>query len=124
MNSKAGTKSWLSSAQILFISCVSPEFRKTRSKVANIVTGLAYTPVFQEIFGTESDDLRQVLRDKIDAYALAISPNNHWVVTGCEDPTLRQWDLSAKDPAANPVILRGHSLPFNAVAISPNNHWV
>ena len=36
------------------------------SRIANILTRLGYTPVFQEIFGTEPGDLRQVLRDKID----------------------------------------------------------
>ena len=51
----------------VFISCVSPEFRQTRNRVAAILTRLGYTPVIQEIFGTESGDLRQVLRDKIDA---------------------------------------------------------
>ena len=33
-------------------------------------------------------------------------------------------DLSAKDPAANPVVLRGHEGPVNAVAISPDSRWV
>ena len=51
----------------VFISCVSPEFRQTRSRVAAILTRMGYTPVIQEIFGTEPGDLRQVLRDKIDA---------------------------------------------------------
>src|SRR5580704_16849162 len=51
----------------VFISSVSPEFRQTRSRVAAILTRLGYTPVTQEIFGTEPGDLRQVLRDKIDA---------------------------------------------------------
>jgi tetratricopeptide (TPR) repeat protein len=51
----------------VFISCVSPEFRQIRSRVAAILTRLGYTPVFQEIFGTEPGDLRQVLRDKVDA---------------------------------------------------------
>src|SRR6516162_8516244 len=51
----------------VFISCVSPEFRQTRSRIAAILTRLGYTPVIQDIFGTESGDLRQVLRDKIDA---------------------------------------------------------
>ena len=51
----------------VFISCVSPEFRQTRGWVAAILTRLGYTPVIQEIFGTEPGDLRQVLRDKIDA---------------------------------------------------------
>src|SRR5271166_1606251 len=70
----------------VFISCVSPEFRQTRSKVANILTGLAYTPVFQEIFGTESGDLRQVLRDKIDACAGLIQIVGHGY--GAEPPTV------------------------------------
>jgi hypothetical protein len=47
----------------VFISCVSPELRQTRNRVAAILTRLGYTPVFQEIFGTEPGDLRQVLRD-------------------------------------------------------------
>src|SRR6516164_3042265 len=51
----------------VFISCVSPEFRQTRSRVAVILTRLGYTLIIQEIFGTEPGDLRQVLRDKIDA---------------------------------------------------------
>src|ERR1700722_4435484 len=51
----------------VFISCVSPEFRQVRSRVAAILTRLGYTPIIQEIFGTEPGDLRQVLRDKIDA---------------------------------------------------------
>ena len=50
----------------IFISCVSPEFCHTRGRVAAILTRLGYTPVFQEIFGTEPGDLRWVLRDKID----------------------------------------------------------
>src|SRR5580692_7029733 len=51
----------------VFISCISPEFRQIRSRVAAILTRLGYTPIIQEIFGTEPGDLRQVLRDKIDA---------------------------------------------------------
>ena len=40
------------------------------------------------------------------------------------DKTARLWDLSAKDPAANPVVLRGHGLGVLSVAISPDNRWV
>ena len=50
----------------VFISCVSSEFRQIRSRVAAILARLGYTPVFQEIFGTEPGDLRGVLRAKID----------------------------------------------------------
>jgi WD40 repeat protein len=39
-----------------------------------------------------------------------------------QDKTARLWDLSAKDPAANPVVLRGHDV--TAVAISPDNRRV
>jgi conflict system STAND superfamily ATPase/WD40 domain-containing protein len=55
---------------------------------------------------------------------VAISPNNRWLVTGSYDKTARLWDLSAKDPAANSIVLRGHDGWVNAVAISPDNHWL
>jgi len=34
--------------------------------VANVLSRLGYDPVWQDIFGTEPGDLRQMLRDKID----------------------------------------------------------
>ena len=55
---------------------------------------------------------------------MAISPDNRWLVTGSDDKTARLWDLSAKDPAANPVVLRGHEGAVSAVAISPDNRWL
>jgi WD40 repeat protein len=54
---------------------------------------------------------------------VAISSDNRWVVTGSSDKTARLWDLSAKDPAANPVVLRHDGVVY-AVAISPDNRWV
>lgn len=50
----------------VFISCVSPEFRTIRGQVADVLTRLGYTPIKQEIFGTEPGDLREMLRDQID----------------------------------------------------------
>ncbi len=50
----------------IFISCVTKEFGTTRQRVANILARLGYEPVWQDIFGTESGDIRQMLRDKID----------------------------------------------------------
>jgi WD40 repeat protein len=35
------------------------------------------------------------------AFAVAISPDYRWVVTGGDDNTTRLWDLSAKNPALN-----------------------
>jgi tetratricopeptide (TPR) repeat protein len=71
---------------LVFISCVSPEFRQTRSRVGAILTRLGYTPVIQEIFGTEPGDLRQVLRDKIDACEGLIQIVGHGY--GAEPPTV------------------------------------
>ncbi len=50
----------------VFISCVSPEFRTTRGLVSDVLLRLGFTPIKQEIFGTEAGDLRQVLRNAID----------------------------------------------------------
>jgi hypothetical protein len=50
----------------IFVSAVSKELRSARQLVANTLTFLGYEPVWQEIFGTETGDLRQMLRDKID----------------------------------------------------------
>ena len=50
----------------IFISAVSKELRSARQLVANTLTFLGYEPVWQDIFGTEGGDLRQMLRDKID----------------------------------------------------------
>jgi WD40 repeat protein len=56
---------------------------------------------------------------------MAISRDNHWLVTGGEDRTARLWDLTAKDPAANPVFLSDREgLEITAVAISPDDHWL
>jgi WD domain, G-beta repeat len=56
--------------------------------------------------------------------AVGISPDNQWLVTGGVDGTVRLWDLTAKDPAANPVVLRGHTSAVTAVGISPDNRWL
>jgi len=56
--------------------------------------------------------------------AVAISADNHWLVTGSWDKTARLWDLTAKNPAANPVVLAGHESNISAVAISADNHWL
>ena len=45
---------------------------------------------------------------------------NRWLVTGSLDGTPRVWDLTAKDPAANPVVLRGHKGLVRAITLK--NH--
>jgi tetratricopeptide (TPR) repeat protein len=51
---------------LIFISAVSRELRSARQLVANTLTFLGYQPVWQEIFGTEGGDLREMLRQQID----------------------------------------------------------
>lgn len=50
----------------IFISAVSKELRSARQLVSNTLTFLGYEPIWQDIFGTETGDLRQMLREKID----------------------------------------------------------
>jgi hypothetical protein len=50
----------------IFISAVSRELRSARQLVANTLTFLGYQPIWQDIFGTESGDLRELLRQQID----------------------------------------------------------
>lgn len=50
----------------IFISAVSKELLSARQLVANTLTFLGYEPVWQDIFGTEGGDLRDVLRQQID----------------------------------------------------------
>jgi len=51
---------------LIFISAVSRELQNARQLVANTLTFLGYQPIWQNIFGTESGDLRQILRQQID----------------------------------------------------------
>ncbi len=51
----------------IFISAVTRELGTIRQLVANVLTRLGYEPIWQEIFGTESGDLRAMLRTKIDS---------------------------------------------------------
>jgi tetratricopeptide (TPR) repeat protein len=50
----------------IFISTVSSELGSIRQLTANVLTRLGYEPVWQDIFGTEPGDLKQMLRAKID----------------------------------------------------------
>jgi hypothetical protein len=51
----------------VFVSCASHELGETRKRLSEILEKNGFTPVYQDIFGTTSGDLRQMLRDKIDA---------------------------------------------------------
>ncbi len=51
----------------IFISAVSQELGNARQMVANTLFLLGYEPVWQDIFGTEEGDLREMLRRKINS---------------------------------------------------------
>jgi tetratricopeptide (TPR) repeat protein len=56
----------VASLPLIFISAVSRELRSGRQLAANTLTFLGYQPVWQDIFGTETGDLRGMLRQQID----------------------------------------------------------
>lgn len=53
----------------LFISAVTRELATARQRIAHILLRKGYEPVWQDIFGTEPGDLRDMLREKIDTCA-------------------------------------------------------
>ena len=52
--------------------------------------------------------------------AIAISPDNHWLVASSHDKNahLCRWELSAENPNKTRIVLPGHEDRVNAVAIS------
>jgi tetratricopeptide (TPR) repeat protein len=51
---------------LIFVSAVTRELRSARQLVANTLMFLGYEPIWQDVFGTEEGDLREVLRRQID----------------------------------------------------------
>ncbi|HTD15590.1 MAG TPA: hypothetical protein VK673_10440 [Chthoniobacterales bacterium] len=66
----------------------------------------------------------QIARSEGVITAAGISPDMHWMVTCSDDATVRLWDVTAKGPLLNSLVLRGHKEPVRAVAISSDNHWL
>ena len=70
---------------LIFISSVSRELRTARQLVANTLHALGYEPVWQDIFETSPDDLREMLRKKIDSCSAVLQIVGH--AYGAEPPT-------------------------------------
>jgi WD40 repeat protein len=65
------------------------------------------------------------LKDEGMIPAMAVSPENHWIVTASNSNDIaRLWNLRAKDPTADPMILCGHQGVIDAVAFSSNSRWL
>jgi WD40 repeat protein len=57
--------------------------------------------------------------------AAAISPDRHWLATGSEDGALRLWDLTAPDPAAQPLpTAAAHAAAVSAMVFSRDGRWL
>lgn len=56
--------------------------------------------------------------------AMAITPNNDWLVTAGydddDDEIVRLWDLTAEDPSTEAILLKGHQKEVLAVAMTPD----
>ena len=83
----------------IFVSTVSAEHGTTRQQVANVLTRLGYDPVWQDIFGTEPGDLRQLLRDKIDGCEGLIQIVGRGY--GAEPPTLTRNSAASRTPSSS-----------------------
>ena len=70
---------------LIFISSVSRELKTARQLVANTLLALGYEPVWQDIFETSPDDLREMLRKKIDICSAVLQIVGH--AYGAEPPT-------------------------------------
>jgi WD40 repeat protein/predicted Ser/Thr protein kinase len=67
---------------------------------------------------------RQLVGHQYGITNVAISPDGHWIVTAGNDWSARIWDLTAKNPAANPRVLNGHQGVIGSVAISSDSRWL
>lgn len=51
---------------------------------------------------------------------VAVTADNHWIITAGDDGTVRLWNLQAKFPAAEQIVLRGHVGRVSAIAVGPS----
>lgn len=69
---------------IIFVSSVSRELKTARQLVANTLLALGYEPDWQDIFETSSDDLREMLRKKVNKCSAVLQIVGH--AYGAEPP--------------------------------------
>ena len=110
---------------LIFISSVSRELRTARQLVANTLHALGYEPVWQDIFETSSEDLREMLRKKIESCSALLQIVGH--AYGAEPPTpdptfgrcsYTQYEALYARSRKKPVyyLIAEHDLPRDAAA--------
>jgi WD40 repeat protein len=63
--------------------------------------------------------------DKVNILAFRPeSDHGNWLATGSEDGTVQLWDLNALDPAANPLVLAGHTAAIKTLGFTPDGRWL
>ena len=71
----------------IVVSAASQELRSSRQLVANTLHFLGYEPVWQDTFGTEQGDLREMLRRKVDESDGVVQLIGHRYGADCRPPT-------------------------------------
>jgi WD40 repeat protein/energy-coupling factor transporter ATP-binding protein EcfA2 len=57
-------------------------------------------------------------------YALAFSPDGHWLAAGGGTGNIKLWNITLADYADRPIVLQGHQAAVTALTFSPDSHWV
>ncbi len=89
----------MSPKRAIFISAVSKELRSARQLVANTLTFVGYEPIWQDIFGTETDDLREMLRQQMSPTTLASSRSPNSIARSSGSSANRR-------PSSEPISIR------------------
>jgi WD40 repeat protein len=58
-----------------------------------------------------------------DDIGAILSSKSRWLVTGVGSKTVRLWDLSAKNPAVQAIVVQGNKMQIKRVTISPDDRW-
>jgi WD40 repeat protein len=56
--------------------------------------------------------------------AVVITPDSRWLITAGNKPGVQMWDLASRDPAVDPVVLRGADGAADVLAISPDGNYL
>lgn len=55
---------------------------------------------------------------------IAVSFDNHWLAAGCNDGSVRLYDLNVEEKLSSPLILNGHEYGIETIAFTPDSHYL